>query len=282
MRTSPIVDRTSSRALWQRAAERAAPRGRHLLLVVDGLDEDLRPPGLPSVAAILPSRVGGSAHVLVASRPHPELPSDVPGGHPLVARQRWKSSRSRGLAELAGLARQEIDELTLGDEPELAVDVLGLLTAAAGPLVASRSGDHDAMTWRTRRRRLHRRQIRRLLTEQAARSLQPVGPPSSAPLPVRPRSRCSSTPRPTADLSDPGVPPSHPPVGRAWRDADWRHRRRRLSEHAAVPARQLPVDAGREPQRLAALVSDCRMGRRGDRGGGRRSCAGRPSSRSRR
>ena len=71
------------RALWQRAAERADAEDRPLLLVVDGLDEDLRPPGLPSVAALLPETAGGRAHVLVSSRPDPALPGDIPAGHPL-------------------------------------------------------------------------------------------------------------------------------------------------------------------------------------------------------
>ena len=38
------------------------------------------------------------------------------------------------LRELAALARQEIDDLKRRDEPGLAADVLGLLTAAGGPL----------------------------------------------------------------------------------------------------------------------------------------------------
>jgi hypothetical protein len=51
-------DEHSLRRLWQRAAQRAADRGRHLLLVVDGLDEDLRPGG-HSVAGWLPGRLPG-------------------------------------------------------------------------------------------------------------------------------------------------------------------------------------------------------------------------------
>ena len=51
----PAAELHQFRALWQRAAERAGAEDRHLLLVVDGLDEDLRPPGLPSVAALLPA-----------------------------------------------------------------------------------------------------------------------------------------------------------------------------------------------------------------------------------
>jgi hypothetical protein len=60
---APAAGLHEFRALWQRAAERAGNEGRHLLLVVDGLDEDLRPPGLPNVAALLPAVAGGHAQV---------------------------------------------------------------------------------------------------------------------------------------------------------------------------------------------------------------------------
>jgi hypothetical protein len=71
----PVADRDQFYALWARATERAAETGRPLLLVVDGLDEDIRPTGLPSVASLLPTLVEGQTHVLVTSRPHPELRS---------------------------------------------------------------------------------------------------------------------------------------------------------------------------------------------------------------
>jgi hypothetical protein len=61
----PVADRDQFYALWARASERAAETGRPLLLVVDGLDEDIRPTGLPSVASLLPTLVDGRAHVLV-------------------------------------------------------------------------------------------------------------------------------------------------------------------------------------------------------------------------
>src|SRR5262249_53034872 len=69
--------------LWEQATDRAGQYGRHLLLVVDGLDEDLHPPGSPSVASLLPGLPGARSHVLVTSRPHPDLPADVPDGHPM-------------------------------------------------------------------------------------------------------------------------------------------------------------------------------------------------------
>ena len=126
-------------ALWQQAADRAAQSQRYLLLVVDGLDEDLLPPGSPSVASLLPTSVGAHAHVLVASRPWPELPDDVPPGHPLeMAPTRLEPFK--GGKELAGLAKEEIYDLTHGEDTDLAVDILGLLTAAAGALSVQRPG----------------------------------------------------------------------------------------------------------------------------------------------
>ena len=91
----PVANRDQYYALWQQAADRAAQSGRHLLLVVDGLDEDLLPPGSPSVASLLPTLAGAHAHVLVASRPHPELPDDVPDGHPLKVATPVQLTRSR-------------------------------------------------------------------------------------------------------------------------------------------------------------------------------------------
>jgi WD40 repeat protein len=121
------------RALWQRAAQRADTEDRQLLLVVDGLDEDLRPPGTPSVAALLPPQAGGRAHVLVSSRPYPELPADLPPGHPLTHTQPVEIEPFEGGRKLAELARQEIAELVRRSE-HLAIHMLGLLAAAAGPL----------------------------------------------------------------------------------------------------------------------------------------------------
>ena len=168
----PAADLHQFRALWQRAAERADTGDRHLLLVVDGLDEDLRPPGLPSVAALLPAGAGGRAHVLVSSRPHPELPADIPAGHPLRHARPMPVEPFSGARELAVLARQEIDDLLGRDDDGLAADVLGLLTAAAGPLAVR---DLTAMTIAAPQSAALARRIRRLLTTSAARSLQPVG-----------------------------------------------------------------------------------------------------------
>ena len=168
----PAGDLYQFRALWQRAAERADTDGRPLLLVVDGLDEDLRPPGLPSVAALLPATTGGRAHVLVSSRPYPELPADIPAGHPLRQARAVPVKPFSGARELAMLAWQEIDDLLLRDDDGLAVEVLGLLAAAAGPLAV---WDLAAMTTVAAQSVALRRRIRTLVTISAARSLQTAG-----------------------------------------------------------------------------------------------------------
>ena len=81
----------------------------------------------------------------------------------------------KGAQELAGLAKQEIYDLTHGDDTDLAVDVLGLLTAAAGPLslrdlVALRSNGQGAPA------AAETRHVRRLVEERAARGLERVSP----------------------------------------------------------------------------------------------------------
>jgi Trypsin-like peptidase domain len=164
------------RELWHRAAERADAEQRHLLLVVDGLDEDLRPPGLPSVAALLPATESSHGHVLVSSRPHPELPADIPVGHALRQARPVRVSPFEGAKDLAVLARQEIDDLLRRDDDGLAADVLGLLAAAAGPLAVR---DLAAMITVTPQSADLSRRVRTLVTISGARSLQAVGPPGS-------------------------------------------------------------------------------------------------------
>jgi hypothetical protein len=130
--------------LWERAAQHAADQGRQLLLVVDGLDEDLRPGG-HSVAGWLPGRLPGlPARVLVASRLFPRLPDDVDPAHPLAALTPdglytlMDSPHAVRLRELAG---QEISRLLRRAGDDLAVDVL----ACSPRRAAVRS---PPLTWR--------------------------------------------------------------------------------------------------------------------------------------
>ena len=109
-RTPPASDRYEFHALWASAAERATATGRHLLLVVDGLDEDLLPPGLPSVASLLPADVGGNSHVLVTSRTNSGLPRDVPPQHPLQQIEPVPLDPPERLLDLAGPALEKLQD----------------------------------------------------------------------------------------------------------------------------------------------------------------------------
>lgn len=120
-------------ALWNRAVEQAESTGRHLLLLVDGLDENDE---LPPIAALLPSDVGPYAHVLVLSRHEPPIPDQVVPEHPLRDQERCprimlsssphaRLLRQRAVADLSSQLRIDIQ----------ARHMFGLL-AAAGPLSA--------------------------------------------------------------------------------------------------------------------------------------------------
>ena len=130
------------RDLWVRATERAGHADRHLLLVVDGLDEDLSSAkGLPSVASLLPAAAGGRTHVLVAGRRYPELPGDVDLDHPLRT-AKHVLAKSGAAKALADRAWEELRSLLRSAHHEdhailaLAREVVAVLSAARGPLAA--------------------------------------------------------------------------------------------------------------------------------------------------
>ena len=116
----------------------AARAGRGLVLVVDGLDEDrgvTAGPEAYSIAALLPSRPPPGLRIIVAGRPDPPVPDDVPDDHPL---------RDKGIVQVlapspaAGVVRsdmqRELKRLLCGGQAEQ--DLLGLVTAAGGGLSA--------------------------------------------------------------------------------------------------------------------------------------------------
>ncbi|MDQ2790104.1 MAG: hypothetical protein M3Y73_10440, partial [Actinomycetota bacterium] len=82
---TPGARRGTLLRLLDDAASRSREAGRRLLLVIDGLDEDSGTATGPSIAALLACRPPAEARVLVASRPHPPIPDDVTGDHPLRA-----------------------------------------------------------------------------------------------------------------------------------------------------------------------------------------------------
>ena len=100
--------------LWGRACDRAQQLGRPLLLVVDGLDEDLGPTGAVkkvSVAALLPQTAGGYCHVLVTSRPLLRLPTDVSDEHPLRRTDPIRLRPSDAAQEIQQRAETELSQL---------------------------------------------------------------------------------------------------------------------------------------------------------------------------
>lgn len=131
----PTLD--AFRSLWDEACKRARATDRPLLLVVDALDEDLRPAGRPPVAQVLPEGLGSHGHVLVTTRDTYRIPHEVDATHPLrhatpvplAPSPQARDKRDRARAEIAAL-------LTVTDagERRLCRAVLGTLAAARGPL----------------------------------------------------------------------------------------------------------------------------------------------------
>ncbi|MFE3547388.1 hypothetical protein ACFXN2_01815 [Streptomyces kronopolitis] len=123
--------------LCRAAAEACQDRGRRLVLIVDGLDEDQgAASGGPSIAALLPRVPPAGMRVVVTSRPTPSVPDDVPDDHPLRARDVIRTltpwSHATGLSVLA---RHELRRLL--DDEAVGVPLLGLLVVARGGLTSA-------------------------------------------------------------------------------------------------------------------------------------------------
>ncbi len=122
--------------MQEQAAAACAGRGERLILVVDGLDEDrgvTTGPDAHSIAALLPHDPPAGMRVVVAGRPDPPIPHDVPGWHrlrePGIIRPLAPSAYAQ---DIRTLAQQELRNLLRGTRAEQ--DLLGLLTAARGGL----------------------------------------------------------------------------------------------------------------------------------------------------
>ena len=250
---APKANADQYHALWEHAAGRAVQSGRHLLLAVDGLDEDLHPPGSPSVASLLPALAGAHAHVLVTSRRYPDLPDDVPDGHPLRVTP-VKLDPFKGAQELAGLTKKEINDLTQGDDADLAVDVLGVLTAAAGPLslrdlVVLRSDGQAAPT------AADTRHVRTLVAKRAARSLERVGPTGSERYQFAHASLLEYAQR-MPDLCDPEYRQRIHRWASWWRDAGWPIPAGGAEGTPQYLLDTYPATLAHDPERLAQLAGD--------------------------
>jgi tetratricopeptide (TPR) repeat protein len=122
--------------LIQDAAAACAKHKQRLVLLVDGLDEDR---GVTaswdphSIAALLPARPPAGVRVIVAGRPDPLVPADVPPWHPLRDK---KIVRPLPVSPYAQMVRddaeRELDQLL--DDRGPGRKLLGLVTAARGGL----------------------------------------------------------------------------------------------------------------------------------------------------
>ncbi|MFF7754997.1 trypsin-like peptidase domain-containing protein [Streptomyces sp. NPDC007971] len=156
---------------WLRLLEAAAGRQRQrgpLLVVVDGLDEDVSQaasPPRPSIASLLPRHLPDGVSVLVTSRPLPGLPADLPGDHPLRDCEPLVLTASPNATRLRYEAEYELKGLVCEDSPER--QVIGLLAAAGeglsrdelGALTGMPLSSIDALTGGTLGRSLAERRF---------------------------------------------------------------------------------------------------------------------------
>ncbi|MFD3499323.1 hypothetical protein [Streptomyces sp. NPDC058678] len=124
--------------LYGEAARACRERGEHLVLLVDGLDEDrgvTTGPDAHSIASLLPARPEPGMRVLVAGRLNPPLPGDVPGDHPLCDPAVAQTLKPSPYAQAVRTeAERELKQLI--EAGGLEYDLLALVTAAGGGLTA--------------------------------------------------------------------------------------------------------------------------------------------------
>ncbi|MCX5332118.1 hypothetical protein [Streptomyces sp. NBC_00140] len=135
----PVTEHTRDELLLyalERAANKCAADGKRLILLVDGLDEDRSSdtePGGHSIAALLPAEPPNGTRIMVAGRPHPPIPRDVPPEHPLRSGTiNRRLDRSMHAATIRVEAENSLDELVEGGG--LPLELLGLVAAAGGGL----------------------------------------------------------------------------------------------------------------------------------------------------
>jgi hypothetical protein len=132
---TPVGRDAHRRALLQAATRKLTGERRRLVLVVDGLDEDCGThptQRLASIASLLPKDPGAGLRIIVASRPHPDIPADVPGDHPLRHCRVRQLTTSPHAAAIADRAHSELAGLLHSPDPHR--DLIGLIAAAGGGL----------------------------------------------------------------------------------------------------------------------------------------------------
>lgn len=158
------------RSLLREAGLNAKARNRHLVLLVDGLDEDLalRDPqeGRGSIAGLLPPLPPEGVKVVTAMRPNPPLPNDVPTSHPLRSGTETLELSSSPMAEFARVA-------AIADLRDLLASSLGLscsalIAASGGALSAEDLAELSGET---------RRDVSDTLEKRSARTFTPTSYP---------------------------------------------------------------------------------------------------------
>jgi tetratricopeptide (TPR) repeat protein len=120
--------------LWWRACEASRAAGRTLLLLLDGVDEFEERRTADSLLARLPPDPPPHAHVLLLSRPNPELPRAVPHDHPLRDAARCDQVDLDPSPHAAGPRDQaRLDLETVQGDGGIPLRALRLI-AAVGPL----------------------------------------------------------------------------------------------------------------------------------------------------
>ena len=187
--------------------------------------------------------------MLAASRLYPRLPDDVDPAHPLAALAPDKLYRlpdSPHAARLRELADQEITQLLRRASDDLALDVLGLLTAArGGPLALA---DLAALTgsrpWK----------IGRVLDGEAARILQQAGPADMPRYTFAHETllaRCQHH-----DVGDPDHTRRIDQWAVTWRDHGWPTARDGQEGTPLYLLDRYPQTLYSDPSQLAALAGD--------------------------
>ncbi|MDX8037034.1 hypothetical protein SK803_43165 [Lentzea sp. BCCO 10_0856] len=120
--------------LLEDAAKSCKDRGEHLVLLVDGLDEDRS--DTHSIAGLLPVVPPHEMRIIVSGRPNPPIPAEVPEHHPLrdesIVMELVPSVHAEAVRDQMV---RDLKKLILGDAWEQ--DLLGVLTASGGGLTAA-------------------------------------------------------------------------------------------------------------------------------------------------
>ncbi|WP_345439240.1 trypsin-like peptidase domain-containing protein [Actinoallomurus vinaceus] len=126
------------RLLLREAASRAISLGRRLVLVVDGLDEDIgaqQDVDRSSIASLLPKQPIPGLQVIVTRRSHPPLPAEVVPDHPLRTCPPTFLEPSTKARNIKDQAVRELRHLLNGTP--LVRDIIGFIAASGGGLTAA-------------------------------------------------------------------------------------------------------------------------------------------------